>query len=555
MNTQSSAKLRYLPPLILALIAFVVRFAYSHFERTVWGDEPFYLWLGRNWFRGDGYTFAFSGHWDYHHTPGYPFITATLTFLTQDMRRASEWSYILFGTLLVVVVYALATRIYDWRSGFAAGLITALAPATALMPLYWGTMTEPPYLALAFTGILFAHRAYRRFNFLDILFAGIFLAFAYYVRPESIVFWGAMGLVLGLRGLAAPPRLRNLAYPAFLGFVFLLLLFPYLYQVRQATGKWTVSQKVGAHFATAKGLATGRFQQFDIETWGLDSAGRNVRFFSTETADASAASYILSDPIGYAKVVYGNARKLARQLVSPRLLPAFGLLFLGLALFTRAWNRDRGWDELFLAATLLTGISFIFFFVQERYLAPLIPPLFIWFGHGLIWMGQWLGRSARNLIKGENRPIGAWEDVWVRRAVWIPLILAGLYLLAITPAQIAQATNPGSTRPAHRLAAQALSEYVQPGEIVMARYVSIPFEAGAEWVPTPAADVDAVLRYARLKNARYWVVDALEARILRPQFLPLIEDPTHPPPGLEYLIQVDDGQGPVVIYRLKFGEE
>ncbi|NOX62978.1 MAG: glycosyltransferase family 39 protein [Chloroflexi bacterium] len=551
MNRESTPKHRFLPPLILVLIAFLVRLIYSGFERTVWGDEPFYLWLGRNWFRGDGYTFAFSGHWDYHHTPGYPFITAVLTFVTGDMRRASEWSYILFGALLVLVIYALATRIYGWRSGFAAGLITALAPATALMPLYWGTMTEPPYLALAFTGMLFAHRAYRRFRFLDIIFAAIFLAFAYYVRPESIVFLGAMGLVLGLRALATPPRLRNLAYPALLGFVFFVLLFPYLYEVRQATGKWTVSQKVGAHFATAKGLATGRFQQFDIETWGLDSQGRNVRFFSTETADADAASYILADPIGYAKVVYGNALKLLNQITSPRLFPAFGLLFLGLALFTRAWNRRRGWDELFLAATLLTGISFIFFFVQERYLAPLIPTLFIWFGHGFVLMGLWLGRTARNLIKGEDRPIAAQDDAWETRAVWALLILLGAFMLIWTPRQIAGATNPGSTRPAHDLAAQALAQYAQPGDIVMARYVSIPFEAGTEWVPTPAADLEAVLKYARLKNARYWVVDALEARILRPQFLPLIEDPENPPPGLQYLTQVDDGSGPVVIYRLE----
>lgn len=108
----------------------ISRYIYSGFERTVWGDEPFYLWLGRNWFRGDDYNFAFTGHWDYHHTPGYPFITAVLTQLTGDMQRASEWSFILFSVLLVLIVYALARRIYGWRSAFAAGVIDPSFPAS-----------------------------------------------------------------------------------------------------------------------------------------------------------------------------------------------------------------------------------------------------------------------------------------------------------------------------------------------------------------------------------------------------------------------------------------
>ncbi len=527
--------------MLIALVSYVVRLSYSHLPRTVWGDEPFYLWLGRNWFHGQGYTFAFRDYWDFHHTPGYPFLTAVLTPLAGSMQRASEWTYILFGVLLALAIYGLTRRIYGARSAVAAGLIVALAPATALMPLYWGTMTEPPYWALAFSGLYFAHRAFERWRVRDIVLAGVFLAAAYYVRPEAVVYWGAMGLVLGLKALASPPRLRQLAYPALLGVVFLVLLFPYLNKVHQETGTWAISQKVGANFATAAGLASGNFRQFDIETWGLDSTGLEVRFFSKETAGASAMAYIMADPVGYARTVYGNLLKLLAQILAPHLLPAFALLFLGLAWWAQSWDKRRAWNELFLLATLLPGLSFILFFVQERYIATLVPTLFIWFGHGVMLAGDWLLATVQNL--GSKRRLAA-----VR---WLPLAILVLFFVWWTPRQIATATNPGSTRPVHDRAAAALAPLVQPGDIVMSRYVSIAFASGAEWVPTPAATINEALRFARHKGVRYWAVDGFEAHQLRPQYAPLIDDPQHPPAGLALVSIIPDDQEPVVIYRLQ----
>lgn len=530
-----------LAPLGLALTTFLARFLFSGYDRIVWGDEPFYLWLGRNWLAGRGYSFAFTGHFDYHHTPGYPLIGGLLARIVGDLGRASEWSHILFGVLLTLAIYALARRIYGPRSALAAGGLVALAPATALMPLFWGTMTETPYLALVYTGVYFAHRTYHRFDWRHSLLAGLFLALAYYVRPEGIVYLGAMGLILGLRALARPPRLRRLAHPALVGLVFLLLLLPYLVLVRQATGEWMVSQKVGAHFATAQGLSEGSHLRFDQETWGLDSSGQEVWFFSTETANASALAYIRNDPANYARVLYSNARKLLSQLIGPRLLPAFLLPFLVLALFRRAWDRKRLWDEGFLLITLLPGLSFILFLVLERYIVALIPTLFIWAGHGVVEAGAWLQETIRHLLPTRDR--------LARGLAWLPLALLLLFLALWTPRQTAIAYFGGASFN-HKHAAAALAPEISPGDIVMSRYPAIAFHAGAEWTPTPAADLPAVLAYARHKGVAFWAIDAEEAAALRPQFLPLLERPDQAPPGLSHLAVIRQGDQAVALYRL-----
>jgi len=530
-----------LAPAALALVAFLVRFRFSGYDRIVWGDEPFYLWLGRNWLAGRGYSFAFTGHFDYHHTPGYPLISALLFRLTGDLGRASEWSHILFGVLLTLALYALARRIYGPVSALAAGGLAALTPATALMPLFWGTATETPYLALVVTGLFFAHRVYQHWRWADSVLAALFLALAYYVRPEGIVFWGAIGLILGLRALARPPRLRRLAHPALIGVLFLLFLTPYLWQVRQATGQWMLSQKVGAHFATAQGLSEGSHIRFDQETWGLDSSGREVWFFSEETANASALDYILADPGNYARVLYSNARKLLSQLIGPRLLPAFLAPFLFLALFRRAWDRRRLGDEGFLLITLLPGLSFILFLVLERYIVALIPTLLIWAGHGVAESGAWLQETARTLAPARAR--------LTRGLAWLPIALLFLFLALWTPRQLG-IVYFGGVSFNHLQAGAALAPAVAPGDIVMSRYPAIAFHAGAEWVPTPAADLAEVLAYARHKGVDFWAIAAEEAASLRPQFLPLLAQPDAARPGLTYLLTVRQGEEAVALYRL-----
>ncbi|MBC7224537.1 MAG: hypothetical protein H5T59_09750, partial [Anaerolineae bacterium] len=79
-------------------------------DRVVWGDEPFYLWLGRNvWTTG---FYSFTGYWDVHHTPLYPLVSGLGYLLVGDLKRASDLCYLLFGSFLVLPDYALGRELY-----------------------------------------------------------------------------------------------------------------------------------------------------------------------------------------------------------------------------------------------------------------------------------------------------------------------------------------------------------------------------------------------------------------------------------------------------------
>ena len=83
----------------------------------------------------------------------------------------------------------------------------------------------------------------------------------------------------------------------------------------------------------------------------------------------------------------------------------------------------------------------------------------------------------------------------------------------------------------------------------MSRYPAIAFHADAAWTPTPAASWEEVLSYARRHGAEYVAVDQNEAK-LRPQLAFLLGDVKNLP-DVERVAEVDEGNGPVVLFRLK----
>jgi len=102
---------QWLPLLLIWGLALLIRGILVQPERVVWGDEPFYLWLGRNWATGQGYQFV--GHPDVHHGPLFPMLAGLIDRLVGNLEVASDIIYVMFGSLLVWPVYGMAREVYD----------------------------------------------------------------------------------------------------------------------------------------------------------------------------------------------------------------------------------------------------------------------------------------------------------------------------------------------------------------------------------------------------------------------------------------------------------
>ncbi len=535
----------------------VVRVAYILQPRIVWGDEPFYLWLGHSLVTGGGYQFfGISG---VHFSPLFPLLAGAIAQAigalapvdnSMALMVASAVLYVACGTLLVFPVYGITRRLHGRDAGLAAAAIAAVYPAlTAGIPL-WGTLTEPLYLltvTAAWWAWLVALETYGPGMY---ALGGLLLGLAYLTRSEALVYVAAGLGMLGLLQVVFPPatergkRRQALAGISLGAFIFFLMISPYLIVLHDLTGKWQLAEEAGSTYISAQGLAYGDVATFDQATWGLDPASGEVYLFSPTSEGQGLIEAIKADVRGFARQLRVNWRDLIATVFSEKLIPwpLTGLVVLGL--FTRRWNLSRLRGELLLGASLAGPLSFLPFFIQDRYVAGALIPALAWIGAGTAWLGLWLAQTCAGLTPrladGRQNRVLQLVPAWL---VVMALLLQGPSLRAAL-----QQTN--SFQPGHLAAAHALRELGAGAEdVVMTRYPAIAFHAGTRWAPTPAAPWAEVAMYAQGRRARYLAVDGWEAK-LRPQ-LAFLLNPESAPPSLRHIATIETGTSPVVLYELE----
>ena len=542
----------------LAVWAFLVRLVMLFQpQRIVWGDEPFYLWLGRNWLTGQGYSFT--GYPDVHHTPMYPLLSGLFYLFTrnvtptaaQGMELASDICYVLFGVMLIIPIYLLAKEMYGRGPGYAAALLLAVYPAIATAPLFWGTLTEPPYYFFVYTGLWLVLVAMRRSKAWAHVLAGSCFGLAYLTRPEAVAYVAVCGGVLLLVRFFEKKLFRRetlLALSLYL-IGFLVLFLPYAYYVYRQTGTWMVSEKAGVTFVTCIGLSEGNTAAFDRATWGLDSTGCEVFFFSRESYNVSMIDVIRAHPSEFVQLLVRNIRRFISSLLSSRLFPYYLLPLLGLAFFKAAWDKARVKGELLLLFSLTPVLAFLLFFIQDRYIATALPTLVIWLGLGAHELGVWLRGTAEYLLEG--RKLGR---LWRGALVAIPTLALLTYLVAMQPRAVAQYTNIGSFRTEHKTIGLWMKDNIPRDSVVMSRFPAIAFYAEQRWEPTPNAEYSQALGYARANHVQYWALDEEETRDLRPQFAFLLDalllDAGKTPPELQLVHALDSARGKLSVFRV-----
>ncbi len=546
----------------LVFISLAIHLFYAHHPRIVWGDEPFYLWLGRNWLTGHGYQFL--GFVDVHHPPLYPLMSGLLYLVTHNLETASDILYVFFGSLLVLPIYGIGRRLYGPLAGILAGLLVALWPAFNVAVLWWGTMTEPPFYFFVAAGLWAAfvaagfgsHRDNDQASDLSGMLrlrrtwgwalAGFAFGLAYLTRPEGIWYLLAIGLAHTIISwIRHAPWKQWLAGLVLLVLGFMVCFLPYLVHTRIYTGSWMVSEKVGITFEDSLALARGDIGEHDRILWHLDSTGKRVFFFSEESFHLSMWQQIKANPRLYAKVLYLNVHSLFGRLFNNEGFPKLFLPLLVLGLFGLPWSRRRLQGELLLIAATLPPLTFLLFFIFTRYISPLLIPMLLWAGLGLVHVSDWLEETLLAAIPR----MGYW---WRKGARLLPVLVVAAMLLLLHPRVWASVTATQAVRPEHKTAGEWLASHTPKDAVVMSRYPAIAFYAHRRWVPSPNSDYESALRYAAANGVDYWVVDGNEKN-WRPQLAFLAEG--NPPPELELVYSVPTTGRPVYVYRLKHKTE
>ncbi len=523
-----------------------VRAVLASLPRVIRWDEPDYLWLGRSLFSGQGYTIG--PYHDLHYTPLLPVLVGPLTRLLPDLEWASAFWYVVLGAALVWPVYALGRATFGPSVARGAAVLTACFPALTILPLYWGTMTEPPYLLFLFMGLCAAHGAWQDGGLREHILAGAALALAYLTRPEgALAFAGVGAFLLAAAGLGG--RWRDRAFWARFGaflLAWLLVAGPYLLYLRAESGRWLLTGKVGVTLALGEGVVDRDPAAYDRAIASLDAEGEEIIWFSPQRfQEPGLFQQMREAPGAVVRRVAYNLRSWYGTFFARQMFPSPLVVLVVLGFFATPWTRRRLGDHLFLAVACLPPFAFLFLHIEARFFAPLVPVLLLWAAVGVEVLGQWLRGTWGVLVHGRSEREG---PAWMGFLPWAGVVLL---LLALWPGTLA--AGRATLDFGHKEMGLWLREHTPPEAVVMARDLAVPLYAGRGYAPAPHASYEEILRYAGRHGAGYWATDAYELTRVKPHLAHLL-DPAQRPPGLEVVYQAESGHGLNLVFRLPVEE-
>jgi len=558
-NRPTTIDVRWILILIFVL-GFVIRLAFTGLPRVARWDESSYLAIARSLLAGNGYI-ELSGVVDLQQPPLVTMLAMVgLTLGLPLGWAASGPAHVLLGSLVILPMYGLARELYGRRVGLLAALLGATYPALAVSPLYWSTMTEPPYTLFVLTGLyatlrcsqsLRSEAGARAPTWAWAALMGVAFGLGYLVRPEALVFLAVMLVYLGLIWLASGRRqpARLLASGAIAVAITALLALPYVLYLHRATGLWVISGKQGVSMDIAWAYVNYIQTMHDQAAASLDDSGQEILWLSPQALNKSMTAWIAEDPRRFAILVRANLQDTAHALFHEDLFTPWIVALMALGLFGQPWTRARWRRELLLLLALAPLASIWLFFVLSRFLVVYVAIGLIWAAAGLAQTSRWAADSGRNLLANASTPAltpGRRAAVDLLRVLPVAGTITLLLLGGVTIA-----ANELPRQPFYHVeAARWLAENVPAGSPVMTRYTDTTLYAGLPKVAFPNASWPDVLAYGQARGARYLVVNSWEIEEVRPYLAPLLTpEAGNLPPGLAFRHRVEDKNRPVFIYE------
>lgn len=529
--------------ILLVLLTGLAKTLLASLPRLIRWDEPDYVFMGRNFWLGKGLLNA--GVPDLHSAPLLAVLSGPVNLLTNNPEAGTAAVFVICGALLPVPTYLLGRDLYGRRAGLAAAFMAATIPSLLAAFLYWGSMTEPPYLLFLATALALAWRAISRNSIRYAAGAGVGFSLAYLARPEGVTYiaWFVGILLLASLIRSRPLRLSSLA-PGFLAAAvataaFLVTASPYIIYLHRHTGHWMLSGKIEITIQIGTAILANDYAQYDRVVSSLDNKGE-IMWFSPRRFGPGLLQTIAADPAYYLWRMRRNAYLAARALLNASYLPIWLIALIVYGWLAKPWARARFGREAFLLLGPAPLLSFTLFHIEDRFLAPMLLFAALWGGHGLVLLMEWLEKT--------------WAQVWPHRAsgliarfcaIAIP-ILAVLLLSALTTSGLVQ-RGISSFNVGEKEAGLWLKTYPAPGG-VMSRNGAIPLYANRDWSPFPHAPLDEALAYGRKRGARFLVIDSWEVEVLRPFLSALAHPAEEPPPAGLHFLQSFPSQGGRVTY-------
>ena len=358
-------------------------------------------------------------------SPLFPLLIAGTSFVTHDYEVAGRLVALALGTLLPLLVFGIASHLFNRRVGFIAAMLTLLNPL--LVHLSFMVYSEGPYATLFLFAIYIVVRALEDSSIRLWLFVGAAFGFCYLLRAEASAAF-AIAVLFCITSTEGSLTVRcKRAASAVL--VFLVLALPEVIFLYRSTGKVMLEAKSkiltiytgerilaaerhpGQDYESASGLTEVPSPEPNVEGgypeqwegkwafYGIDAhlngTGSAMRPFVQVVRETRVTLKGLIPLLkkGIRQNVPGLFRNLSAGWLGSPLLPALALL----GAFRRPWKGRQAPLRLFVllvAAAPVLATLFVLL-ADARYYFVFIPLLSIWAANGVYEVGMWAKASSQ----------------------------------------------------------------------------------------------------------------------------------------------------------------
>jgi len=549
-NVDSSAgsggRLAFMTPgrwlAVIVLLALAIRILAILTRGMVQFDETAYLRMAENLAAGHK-PYEMTGNTAVHFSPFFPVLIAAFHFLLRDFVVSGYAVVAVFGSLLAVPFYLLGRDLLSPRAGLLA------AALIAVMPFFISTSefvySEQSYIFFLLMGIFASWQMLKYGRLKCGAMAGLMLGLAYLTNPAGIFYFFAVAaLVLAV---AWRKKLwgKMIRAGALFALVFLVPALPYLVFLHAETGHWTFTGKNtgGLTYAAQHNLERDSSQKNEEVMAQLDQNGE-LLIIDVESEGVNPLGTIISQPVSSAKTLAKQIYYLHKNVLA-QVFPLFLLVFVGMGLFARGWDRGRATALGFLAVMTLPVLLVLATYAFARAMMPYIPILVLLAGEGWRHTEEWAANSAHLDLRDVTRAH------WERLGPWLVGALVLIPMLLMTVNDVSKQTYPVQYKEAGEWVKEKYGSHGLDTKI-MTRDAASAYYAGATMVSLPYASMDEVTRYAMRNQTNFIIISRGDIQAYRPGLAPLLNEDWRANSNWELVNEVEPGTDrDTLVLRLK----
>lgn len=523
--------------LLTVLFGGIVRLAFVYKNNIIGTDSVTYVELGINLVQGYGYEASYLlPHPELVKAPLYPVLTGGVWSIVGDGFLAAKIVSLIFGVLLIPLIYLLGRTIYDRSVGLFSAILVAFHPL--LINISSNALADSTYTFLIASVCLIGYIAFRRESVGYYILLGCGLGMAFLSKHIAMGYLGVVSVTVLIyefdnTDVVSNWFIKSSTRIAAVGFSFLAVATPYLFFLYRRTGEITFGKKSSINLLIGERVTSSDPLAYEKIAYGLTGDLQRSISIYTETG---TLEYILANPTEMIVRYMFNTYNLYDHILSEALTVVY-LLLIGLGLFTYSWSKDRSKTNTYLLLWVLYPLIVLpLFFITSRFIAPLIPIFTIWAAVGLKRVKNWGDELGNNIDIGIDFPI-------------IGLGVIGFLIILLIGLSVAPVIGGGTGPVEHKAAGEWLDDESKSNDTIMLRKPFAAYYGDVNHIALPYANYSEVVQYGCENDVDYLLIDERYTQPNRPQLSFLLDDSQAPEEDLSLIYESREGQD-ILIYEL-----